>query len=414
MNYVFFIARRLHAAKSPAKGVSRSAIGIATAGVAVGLAVMLISVCVVLGFKGEIRSKVVGFGGHIQVMNYESLFSMETKPVGVDDSLLTLLSAQPHVQHAQRFSVKAGMLKTDDSFKGIQLRGVGPEFDTTFLHKHLEEGALPRFTDDRSTNEILVSRLVADELHLNAGSKVYAYFFDEGIRARRFTVSGIYRTNLTEFDNVLVFTDLYTCSKLNRWAPGQCSGAEVILTDLDRLDEASSAIVCRVNRTTDAYGATYTSPTIRELYPQIFAWLDLLDTNVWVILGLMLAVAGFTMVSGLLILILERTNFIGVMKALGATNTAIRHIFLYYSAFVVGKGLLWGNIVGIGLLLIQRQLGVVHLDPATYYVDAVPVYLHVGYIVAINVGTLALSLAVLILPSYLISRIRPVSAIRFE
>lgn len=414
MNYVLFIARRLHGYKGDAQGVSHPAIRIATAGVAVGLAVMLISICVVLGFKGEIRSKVVGFGSHIQVMNYESLYAMETKPIVVNDSLMKLLAEVPNVRHVQRFCLKTGMLKTDESFKGVQLRGVGPEFDSTFIKKHLVEGTLPAFSDRKASNEILISQQIADELHLSVGSKVFAYFFDNSVRARRFTVTGIYRTNLTEFDNALVFTDLYTCNKLNSWQSDQCSGAEVQLNDFDRLDETSLQIINLVNRHTDAYGASYTSPTIKELYPQIFAWLGLLDTNVWVILILMIAVAGFTMVSGLLIIILERTNFIGIMKALGASNTAIRHIFLYFSVFVIGKGLLWGNIIGIGLVLAQRYFGLIHLDAATYYVDTVPVYIHVGYLVAINAATLVISTAVLILPSFLISRIRPATSIRFE
>lgn len=414
MNYVLFIAKRLHSHKSDAKGVSRPAIGIATAGVAVGLAVMIISVCVVLGFKGEIRDKVVGMGSHIQVMNYESLFSTESAPVAVNDSLLERLSACPGVKHVQRYCLKGGMLKTDESFKGVLLRGVGPEFDSSFIKSNLVEGAIPVFSDTASSNRILVSRQIADELHLTVGQKVFAYFFEDAVRARRFTVAGIYCTNLAEFDNNLVFTDIYTCNRLNNWMPDQYSGVEVQLSDFDRLDEVSATVVDRVNRHTDKYGASYTSPTIRELYPQIFAWLGLLDTNVWVILILMVAVAGFTMVSGLLILIMERTNFIGIMKALGASNTAIRHIFLYFSAFVIGKGLLWGNIIGIGLVLLQRTVGLVRLDPVTYYVDTVPVYVHWGYIVAINAATLCVSMAVLIAPSFLISKIRPAASIRFE
>lgn len=414
MNYVLFIARRLHRRQSDVKGVSRPAIRIATAGVAVGLAVMIISVCVVLGFKGEIRDKVVGFGSHIQVMNYETLFSAESVPVVVNDSILERLAAAPAVKHVQRYCLKGGMLKTDESFKGILLRGVGPEFDASFLKKNLVEGEIPVFSDTSSSNRILISGLIADELHLAVGQKVFAYFFEDAVRARRFTVAGIYRTNLTEFDDNLVFTDIYTCNRLNNWEPDQYSGAEVQLTDFSRLDEASAGIVERVNRHTDKYGAAYTSPTIRELYPQIFAWLGLLDTNVWVILILMIAVAGFTMVSGLLIIILERTNFIGIMKALGASNTVIRHIFLYFSAFVIGKGLLWGNIIGIGLVLLQRLFGLIRLDPVTYYVDTVPVSVHWGYIVAINAATLIISMAVLVVPSFLISHIRPATSIRFE
>ncbi len=414
MNYTLFIAKRLHDHQGDAKGVSRSAIRIATAGVAVGLAVMIISVSVVLGFKGEIRSKVIGFGSHIQVMNYESLFSAESLPVVVNDSLLNLLSGIPEVKHVQRFCQKAGMLKTDEAFKGVLLRGVGPEFDASFLKKHLVEGTIPVFSDTAASQQVLLSEQTAAELHLSVGTKVFAYFFDNSVRARRFTVCGIYRTHLTDFDNSLVFTDLYTCNRLNNWQPDQYSGVEVELKDFDRLDEASYRIVNLVNRHTDKYGASYTSPTIKELYPQIFAWLGLLDTNVWVILILMMSVAGFTMVSGLLIIMLERTPFIGIMKALGSSNAAVRRIFLYFSVFVIGKGLLWGNIIGIGLMLSQKTFGWVRLDPATYYVDTVPVYIHLGYLAAINVATLCISVAVLLVPSLLVSKISPASSIRFE
>ncbi len=376
--------------------------------------VMIIAVCVVLGFKGEIRNKVIGFGSHIQVINYESMYALEAKPVVVNDSLCDLLSQLPHVKHVQRYSTKTGMLKTEDDFKGVVLRGVGPEFDTDFLNSHLIEGNIPTFSDTVSSNEILISKQIADELTLDVGNKVYAYFFEETVRMRRFTVAGIYQTNLTEFDNNLIFTDLYTCNRLNKWQPDQCSGAEILLDNFENLDMASYEVINFVNRTTDKYGAMYTSPTIKELHPQIFSWLNLLDTNVWVILILMISVAGFTTVSGLLILILERTNFIGVMKALGATTTEVRHIFLNYSAFIIGRGLLWGNVAGIGLVLLQYFTGILKLDPTSYYVDVVPVQINWLYLVGINVATLFISMAVLVVPSFLIAKIRPATSIRFE
>lgn len=414
MRFNLFVAKRLFNDKGGVRNVSRPAIRIATAGVAIGLAVMIVSVCVVLGFKSEIRSKVIGFGSHIQIINYESISSGVSKPVAFPDSLIKEIRQVPGVSHVQRFSNKGGILKTDDAFEGILLHGVGAEFNADFLKSNLKEGEIPVFSADSATNRIVVSQTIADRLHLSCGDRVFAYFFDGTVRARRFTVSGIYQTNLSEFDDNMVFTDLYVCNRLNNYADDQCAGVEITVDRFDDVDLVAGSLVGKVNHLVDEYGAGYAAMTIRELYPQIFDWLDLLDVNVWVILILMVAVAGFTMISGLLIIILERTNFIGVMKALGATNRSMRHVFLYFAAFIVGRGLLWGNVLGIGLVVLQYYFNMVHLDPATYYVDAVPVLFNAGYIVAINAATAFISVFVLILPSLLVSRIHPAKSIRFE
>lgn len=414
MRFNLFVAKRLFNDKGGVRNVSRPAIRIATAGVAIGLAVMIVSVCVVLGFKSEIRSKVIGFGSHIQIINYESISSGVSKPVAFPDSLIKEIRQVPGVSHVQRFSNKGGILKTDDAFEGILLHGVGAEFNADFLKSNLKEGEIPVFSADSATNRIVVSQTIADRLHLSCGDRVFAYFFDGTVRARRFTVSGIYQTNLSEFDDNMVFTDLYVCNRLNNYADDQYAGVEITVDRFDDVDLVAGSLVGKVNHLVDEYGAGYAAMTIRELYPQIFDWLDLLDVNVWVILILMVAVAGFTMISGLLIIILERTNFIGVMKALGATNRSMRHVFLYFAAFIVGRGLLWGNVLGIGLVVLQYYFNMVHLDPATYYVDAVPVLFNAGYILAINAATAFISVFVLILPSLLVSRIHPAKSIRFE
>ncbi|MCD8318205.1 MAG: ABC transporter permease [Paraprevotella sp.] len=414
MNFNLFIARRLFLSNRGAKKVSRPAILIATTGVAIGLAVMIISVCVVLGFKQEIRSKVIGFGSHVQIQNYATLASNSPQPIALPPAFVREIKEVPGVAHVQRFCNKEGIIKTEDEFKGILLKGVGPEFDPSFLKENLVAGEIPTFSDSTSSNKIVISKQVADELHLKVGSRVYAYFFENSIRTRRFTVAGIYCTHLTEFDKVFAFTDLYACNRLNAWEADQYSCLEIRVKDFEQLDQVTSALVQHVNRKVDAYGGSYVAMNIRELYPQIFDWLDLLDVNVWVILALMVAVAGFTMISGLLILILERTNFIGIMKALGSTNRGIRHIFLYFSVFVIGKGLLWGNVIGIGLVILQRECGLIHLDASTYYVDTVPVLFNWGYIVAINAATLLICVLALIVPSFLVSRIHPAQSIRFE
>ncbi|MCM1108040.1 MAG: ABC transporter permease [Clostridium sp.] len=414
MNHLLFIARRLYGHEGDTGHVSRPAVWIATAGMAVGMAVMIVSICVVIGFKREIRSKIIGFGSHIQVMNYNGLYSLTPRPVEVTDSLMQQWGNIPNVKHVQRFAVKPGMLKTENEFKGVQFRGVGPEYDLSFLKHNLTDGMIPVFSDTTPSNQIVLSAMMAQELHLKVGDKVYAYFFENTVRARRFTVSAIYRTNLTEFDNSIVFTDLYTCKRLNGWENHQVSGAEIQLTDFERIDETALLFVKHVNRQTDPHGEPYTSATIMELNRPIFGWLDLLDTNIWMILMLMIGLSGFTMISGLLIIILERTSFIGIMKALGATNTSVRRIFLYFSAFIIGKGMLIGNVIGLGLVGLQAAFGWVSLDPETYYVDTVPVWINPWYILLINAVVLPLSVLMLVLPSFLVSNIHPVKSIRFE
>ena len=395
--------------------MSRPAIRIATLGVAIGLAVMLVSVCVVLGFKHSIRDKVVGFGGHITVADFMTLQGSEPYPVCMNDSMVRVLKGIRGVQHVQRFALKQGILKTDNDFLGVMLKGVGQEFDTTFIHRHLVEGAIPAFSDMSSSNRLLISQIMADKLRLHTGSKVFAYFIDnDRVKARRFTVAGIYQTNLTRFDETVCFTDLYTAVKLNGWESDQAGGAELTVDDFDRIADVEDIVVRKVNRTTDKYGETYSSETIQDANPQIFSWINLLDLNVWIILVLMVCVSGFTMISGLLIIILERTSMIGLLKALGARNRSIRHTFLWFAVFIIGKGMLIGNTLGLGLCLLQQYTGVIRLDASTYYVDTVPVEINLPLLLLLNAVTLTVSVFVLVAPSYLISRISPAKSMRYD
>ncbi len=415
MNVPYFLARRIYADNDNHKKVSRPAVRIATIGVAVGLAVMIVSVCVVLGFKHAIRDKVVGFGSHIQVAEFSMLQQGSDSPIEVDDSVMNVLRHIEGVKHVQRFAMKQGILKTDSDFLGVAFKGVGPEFDSTFIHQHLLEGVVPKFSDKSSGNKILVSKVMADKLKLTCGSRIFAYFIDDsGVRTRRFTIAGIYQTNLTQYDNVMCYTDLYTAVKLNGWQEDMASGAELQVSDFSKLDEVENRVVRQVNRTSDSYGNTYSSKTIKELSPQIFSWLDLLDLNVWIILIIMMAVAAVTMISGLLIIILERTQMIGLLKALGARNAMVRHTFMWFAAFIIGRGLLWGNIIALGLVALQYFTGIVKLDPATYYVSSVPVEVNVLFVVLLNIGTLLISLFVLIGPSFLISHIHPAKTMTYE
>ena len=415
MNFPLFIAKRLYSDQGDKRKVSRPAIHIAVAGVAIGLTVMIISVCVVLGFKHTIRDKVIGFGSHIQVADFMTLQQMNQYPVAMNDSMIQVIKKAPGVKHVQRFAMKEGILKTDEDFLGVGFKGVGPEWDSTFIHENMVEGSIPKFDDQASHNKILISKLMADKLRLKAGQRIFAYFIDHnGVRTRRFTISGIYQTNLKKYDEVMVYADLYTVVKLNGWEEDQASGAELTVNDFNQLQTTEDYIVKNINRTVDQYGETYSSATIKELNPQIFQWLNLMDLNVWVILGLMLAVAGVTMISGLLIIILERTSMIGVMKALGARNKTIRHTFLWFAAFIIGKGLLYGNILAFAILLIQKYTGLVKLDAQTYYVSTVPVEFNWIYIIALNVATLLISVFILVAPSYLISHIHPAKSMRYE
>uniref|UniRef100_UPI004026270B ABC transporter permease n=1 Tax=Prevotella sp. TaxID=59823 RepID=UPI004026270B len=415
MHFPLFIAKRLYSEQGDKRKVSRPAIHIATAGVAIGLAVMIISVCVVLGFKHTIRDKVIGFGSHIQVADFLTLQQMEQYPIVIDDSMIDVLKHIPDVAHVQRFAMKEGILKTDSDFLGVAFKGVGPEFDSTFIHNNMVEGSIPHFSDSVSHNQILISQLMADKLHLKSGQRIFAYFFDNnGVRTRRFTIAGIYQTNLKKYDETIVFTDLYTAVKLNGWESDQSSGAELSVNNFDNLDMVESRVISKVKGTVDHYGETYSSATIKELNPQIFQWLDLMDLNVWIILALMLIVAGVTMISGLLIIILERTSMIGILKALGARNKTIRHTFMWFAVFIIGKGMLIGNVLSLGLLALQQAFGIIKLDAQTYYVSTVPVEINALYIVALNVATLLISVFMLVAPSYLISHIHPAKSMRYE
>ena len=415
MNFALYTARKIYNDKGDRRKVSRPAIRIATAGVAIGLAVMIVSVSVVLGFKHTIRDKVIGFGSHITVTNFLALQDDRPYPISMNDSIMEAIKSIDGIKHVQRYAMKQGILKTENDFMGVMFKGVAEDYDTTFIHDNLMEGTVPKFSSEAGSNKILISKTNADKLGLKSGDRVFAYFINgNDVRARRFNVAGIYQTNLTKFDNAICFCDLYTAVKLNNWEKDQASGAEITVDNYDRLATVEKTIVKRVNRTTDRHGETYSSATVEQLNPQIFTWLDLLDLNVWIILALMVCVAGITMISGLLIIILERTNMIGVMKALGARNRTIRHTFLWFAVFIIGKGMLWGNVIGIGLTALQYFTSIVSLDPTTYYVNTVPVEFDMPLIATINIATLIVCVAALIAPSHLVSFIHPAKSMRYE
>ena len=414
MNLPLFIARRIYGTGGGRRAVSKPAIRIATIGVAIGLAVMIVTVSVVFGFKHTIRDKAVGFGSHIQIESFRTQQTPSPTPLCFSDSLMRQLRKAPGVRHVARYSSTQGILKTDTDFLGVMLKGIGSDYDLTFLTENLVEGEMPKFTDGKSDYPLLISRMMADQLQLKVGDRLFAYFLGNNVRARRFTVRGIYQTNMTQFDQAFCYTDISVPVKLNGWEPDQCSGVEIEVKDFEKLDTTATWVVHNVNRTMDKYGEIFTSQTIYEAHAHIFSWLSLLDINVWIILVLMVCVAGITMISGLLIIILERTRTIGILKALGMRNKGIRHTFLWFAVFIIGRGLLWGNIIGLGLVLLQQQTGIVHLDPASYYVDTAPMELNLPLVALLNVATLVICVFVLIAPSFLISHIHPARSMRYE
>lgn len=414
MNWKLFIARRIYKNNDGNKEVSKPAVRIAMAGISIGLAVMIVSVAVVIGFKNQVRDKVVGLASEVIVTSLDDAQLYMTAPVAAGDSLLDAITKKPYVSHVQRYSVKPGMIMTSDNFQGMVLKGVGQEYDLTYISQHVIDGEIPLFTDTAATNRVMLSKSMADKLKLKAGDKIYTYYVDDNVRARRLTVSAIYQTNFSAFDDYFLITDIYTVNRLNKWEPDQVSGVEIDVDDYSRIDEVNDNLRSSLFENSDKYGQSYFSRTIVEANPQIFAWLDLLDLNVWVILILMTGVAGFTMISGLLIIILERTNMIGVLKAMGADNNSIRKIFLSFSVFLIGRGMLWGNIIGLSLCLIQYFFEPVKLDPSVYYVNSVPIELNVFIYILLNVFTLVVSVLMLVGPSYLISRIHPARSIRYE
>ena len=357
----------------------------------------------------------IGFGSHIQVANFLTQQTSSTYPIVIDQKTLKTIKDIPGVTHVQVTATKQGVGKTDSDFLGLVFKGVGPDFDTTFIHQNIVEGSIPAFSDKKNTGKLLVSKTQADKLGLKCGDRIFAYFIDDsGVRTRRFTIEGIYRTNLSQYDEVTCFTDIYTVRKLNAWEDDEATNAEIAVSDFERLQEVEDNMIAAINRTTDRKGNTFSAMSIKELSPQIFTWLDLLDMNVWIILALMTAVAGVTMISGLLIIILERTTMIGVLKALGARNNTIRRTFLWFAAFIIGRGMLIGDAIGIGLLLLQRATGMVSLDPQTYYVSEVPVEFTWLLFALINIVTMAVCIAVLVGPSFIISHIHPAKSMKYE
>ncbi|MGM0530166.1 MAG: ABC transporter permease [Bacteroidota bacterium] len=414
MNTELYIAKRLYSEKSDEQKISKPIVSIAVIGIALGLAVMILSVAIVTGFKSEIREKIIGFGSHIRIVNHDTNSSFETVSVDKNQSFYPGLDSISGIEHIQVFGIKAGILKTKDNIQGAVLKGVDPEFNLNFFRKNIVKGKVIQLSDTSTTNNILISKHIADLLKLDTSDHVGMYFVEDPPRMRKFKIAGIYDTGLQEFDKRYILGDIKHVQNLNNWKENQVSGFEVLIEEFDKIPEMASFIRNNYTYKLLSDGTKLRVESITETHPQIFDWLNVTDINVWVILILMLSVAGFNMISGLLILILERTNMIGLFKAMGSRNWSIRKIFLYLSSFLIGKGLLWGNLIGISLCLIQKEFGLVKLDTASYYLATVPINLNILHIVLLNIGSLLVTVLMLVIPSYLIAKINPIKTIRFN
>lgn len=417
MNTELFIARRLFSEKESKNHLSRRIIQIALAGIALGISVMLVSVAIVTGFKKEIRDKVIGFGSHIQIVNYDSNYSYETAPVQANQPFLEELYPLPNIRSISRFATKPGIIKTDEYIQGIVLKGVDRNYNWDFFAKHLTEGRVPEFSTGERSPEVLISSNLSDLLLLKIDDPIFMYFInqDEQIpRIRQFRIAGIYNTSLQEFDDLFIMGDLRQIQHINNWDSTRVSGFEISLHNFNRLEETEYEIRERIINYSLMPGSTLRPISIVRKYPQIFDWLSVLDMNVWVILALMVLVAGFNMISALLVLILERSSMIGILKSLGSRDKSLRKIFLYLSGFLVSRGMLWGNILGISLLVLQKYLHILKLDPASYYMEVVPVHISIANIVFLNVGAISVTMIMLVFPAWFVSKISPEKSMRFD
>ena len=380
---------------------------IAIVGIALGLAVMIISMAIVTGFQREITDKVVNFGADIVITEYSNLNAIEPQPVSKVQDFYPGLTEIEGIRHIQVFATKAGIIKTSEEIEGVVVKGAGADFDWTFFKQHLVEGNVFETTNESRSKNILISEIISKKLKLNVGDRMEVFFIQgEKQRARIFDVTGIYKTGLAEYDERYVITDITHIQRLNGWGQNQVAGFEVFLDDFSQLDALDDVVYHSI-------GNDLFSATVKELQPQIFDWLDLQDTNVRVIIMLMLIVAGFNMISALLIMIIERVYMIGTLKSLGMKDSEIRNIFIYQAIYLTAVGLFWGNLIGIALCLVQHHFGVITLDEASYYVKVVPINLQLSHVVLLNFGTLFFCFLMLLLPSMVVSRIQPLKAIRF-
>lgn len=411
MNLEYFISKRLISAKDFKSSISAPIIKIAISAIAIGMIMMIVSVATGIGLQQKIREKIAAFNGHIIISNYDNNQSEVTLvPLSIKQDFYPKFSSVPEVSHIQAIATKAGIIRTETAFEGIILKGVGFDYQWKDIQEYLVSGNLPDFSKGLN-QEVLISQFLANRLNLKVGDSFNTFFIKESQsqlpNIRRFKITGIFNSGLQEFDATYIISDIRHIQRINKWSQDQVGAFEVFVNDFDKIQTIGDAVYQQTESTLD-------TKTIIEKYSYIFEWLKLFDFNIIVILAIMILVATINIVVALLVLILERTQMIGILKALGASNWSIRKIFLYNAFYLITRGLLWGNLIGISLLLIQQYFGIIKLNPENYYVNEAPVYLNLGYIALLNLLTVAVCLLILLIPSYIVTKITPVKAIRFD
>ena len=411
MNYELFLAKRFTASKKHKSSISSPIIKIAITAISLGILLMLVTVATGVGLQDRIREKVSVFKGHIQITNYDNNTSETTQnPISKNQEFYPDFSSLKGVSNVQPFATKAGVIRTEKDFEGVVLKGVTPDYDWSGIQEYLIEGRLPVIAD-KVNNEVLVSKIISDRLGIFIGDKFDMYFIKENSvrlpNRRVFVVTGVYNSGFKDFDESFILGDLKQIQKLNKWSDSQVGGFEVFVEDFSKINETGIEIYKQID-------PMLNSMTLIELFPAIFEWLKLFDTNIAIIIGIMILVAGINMITALLVLILERTQTIGILKALGSSNWSIRKMFLYNASYLIFRGLAIGNIVGLSLLLLQKYYAIIQLDPETYYVSSAPVSIHIWHVLSLNLGTLVLCLLMLLIPSYIITKISPAKAVKFE
>ena len=410
MNYELFIAKRIIAGKEYKNSISSPIIKIAITAISLGIIIMLIAVATGAGLQGKIRDKMSGFKGHVQITNFNDNNSgIALTPISKNQYFFPIIPNVDGIKKVQVFANRAGLIKTETDFEGIIFKGVSKDYDWSFFKEYLVEGELPNYNQPR-VRDILLSKALVDKLQLQLNDTISATFFKDSKNklpsSRKYIIKGVYNTGFLEFDKSIMIGDLYEVQRLNKWKADQVGGFEIILDDFNQIKEKTKAIHKEIPPTLSA-------TSIVNTYPAIFDWIELFDNNVWFIIAIMILVAGINMITALLVLILERVQMIGILKSLGSTNTSIRKVFLYNASYLILKGLFWGNLIGLSIIFVQDYFGLITLNPETYYVSVMPVYIDLADILLLNFGTLILCFSMLLIPSYIITRIQPSKSIRF-
>lgn len=405
MNFELFFARKI--IKGSKNSFSKPIIRISIVAISLGIAMMTLSLAIVEGFQKEIEKKVIGFGAHIQVTNYESKGLLESKAISTNRDFYHQIDSIYGISHVQVYAHKGAILKTDDQNYGAVIKGISSDFDWSFFKQYIKEGDILKISDSSRSNELLISENIAQKLQVGINDEILVYFVQQPPRLRKLKISGIYNTGLGEMDDRMVFTDIRHLQKINGWEDHQVGGFEILINDLKDLDRMTEAVYQNIDYDLTAH-------SIRETRMDIFNWLELQDINVVIIITLLILVCGIDMISALLILILERTQMIGILKAIGAQNASIRKIFLYNAAYLILMGLFFGNLIGLGAAYAQLEFGFLKLPQEAYFIDTVPIAIDFGKLLLLNIGTLVLCLLMLLIPSNLVAKISPVKSIRFD